>query len=423
VLLIYRKGTKMRNFIKNRDIVRLIARALTGTATQEESESVNEWLNENPENRLLFERLKSREALLKRKKILREYDSSSEWKRFEKRIKGNQTETERITPTLIHTLSKSYIRYAAAAILVLAIAGTGYLLFRQEKISNPEKEPAIHKIVPGGTKAILILSNGSQIVLDSAKKGTIATQAGTDVVKESDGQLAYANVEPGGETPAEMNSVLTPRGGEYAVVLPDGSVAKLNAASSIKFPVHFNGKERRVEITGEVYFEVEKSKVPFMVSVNGRAEVKVLGTHFNVNAYEDEMTIMTTLVEGSVQVTPTGLQSNEGEPVPVILAPGWQSELSAGGTQTVKEVNTALYTAWTENRFLFRETPLEEIMKSMARWYDFDVIYRDQELKSICFTGNIPRDTPVEEVFTLLGKTRRIIFKVEQKTITIMKEA
>ncbi len=412
----------MEDFSKNIDMAGFIARELSGCALPGEREQIENWLNESPENREFYNKFRKREELTRRRKILQEYDITAEWRRFEKIIREEHGGKEHTTPNLIRKISKSYVRYAAAAILVLALAGTGYLLFRQGKWGTSGKELIAHKIVPGGNKAVLILSNGAQIVLDSAKKGTIATQAGTEVVKESDGRLAYAKVKPDEEAPAEINSVQTPRGGEYAVVLPDGSMAKLNAASSIRFPVRFSRKERRVEITGEVYFEVERGKVPFIVSVNGKAEVKVLGTHFNINAYDDEPVIRTTLTEGSVQITPAGRQNGTGDTAPVILAPGWQSELAAAGSQTVKEVNTALYTAWTENRFLFKDTPLAEIMKSMARWYDFEVIYHDQELKTICFTGNIPRDTPVEEVFTLLGKTRRIIFKVEQKTITIMKE-
>jgi len=392
----------MKNYKKDIEIARLISRELSGNASPDELQVLKHWLDEAPGNKTIYDTLKSQNQWENRKKVLAEYDQETEWEKIERQI--DKQIDKRIY------FKRSLFRYAAAAVVILMISGTWFYYDRQQISLEQTAELQINKIVPGGNKAILTLADGSKIVLDSARTGTLATQGGSEIIKQDDGKLVYANSSPYEGAQVRMNTIETPRGGEYFVELPDGSKAWLNAASSIKFPVEFTRKERRVEITGEVYFEVEKGKVPFIVTIGNKSEVKVLGTHFNVNAYADESTIRTTLVEGSVQV---------GQ---VILKPGQQSELNAEGRIMVKEVNTSLYTGWIDNRFIFKDAPLEEIMKNMARWYDFEVIYTDASVKELCFTGNMPREASVEEVFTLLEKTKRIKFQITHKTITIMKE-
>ncbi len=393
---------RMNNYKKHIEIARLISRELSGNASPDELQVLKNWLDEAPGNKTIYNTLKSQTQWGNRKKILAEYDQEKEWEKLERQI-DKQIDKHRY-------FKRSIFRYAAAAVVILMITGTWFYYDRQQISLEQTAELQINKIVPGGNKAILTLADGSKIVLDSARTGTLATQGGSEIIKQDDGKLVYANSSPYEGAQVRMNTIETPRGGEYFVELPDGSKAWLNAASSIKFPAEFTKKERRVEISGEVYFEVEKNKVPFIVEVVNKPEIRVLGTHFNVNAYADESTVRTTLVEGSVQ---TGQ---------VILKPGQQSELNSEGVISVKEVNTSLYTAWKDGRFIFRDTPLEDIMRNMSRWYDVDIFYADSSLKGLCFTGNIPRETSVEEIFILLGKTKRIQFQVTNKTITIMKE-
>ncbi|OFY44595.1 MAG: hypothetical protein A2X18_03195 [Bacteroidetes bacterium GWF2_40_14] len=403
-VIILKKDTvkRMKNYKKDIEIARLISRELSGNVSPDELQVLKNWLDEAPGNKTIYDTLKSQSQWGNRKKILSGYDQEKEWEKLERQI-DKQIDKHRY-------FNRSLFRYAAAAVVILMITGTWFYYDRQQISLEQTAELQINNIVPGGNKAILTLGDGSKIVLDSARTGTLATQGGSEIIKQDDGRLLYANSSPYEGGQAGMNTIETPRGGEYFVELPDGSKAWLNAASSIKFPVEFNRKERRVAISGEVYFEVEKNKVPFIVEVVNKPEVKVLGTHFNVNAYADESTVRTTLVEGYVQV---GL---------VILKPGQQSELNSEGVIRVKEVNTSLYTAWKDGRFIFKDTPLEDIMRNMSRWYDVDIFYADSSLKSLCFTGNIPRETSVEEIFILLGKTKRIQFQVTNKTITIMKE-
>jgi len=388
---------------------------MLGSISSEDLQDLRSWLNEAPENKNIYNVLRSQNQWKSRNKILAEYDIEREWEKFEHQI--NKQIDKRIL------IKRLLVRYAAAAVLILMITVIWFYFDSQQISLDHTAELQINTIVPGGNKAILTLGDGSKIVLDSAKTGTLATQGGSEIIKQDDGKLVYANSSPYEGGQSGMNIIETPRGGEYMVELPDGSKVWLNAASRIKFPAEFTRKERKVEISGEVYFEVSKSKVPFIVDVNNRAEIKVLGTHFNVSAYFDESIVKTTLIEGSVQVT--RMNENSGTLIneQVILIAGQQSELNSGEHIRVKEVNTSIYTAWKDGRFIFKDTPIEEIMRNMARWYDFDVIYTDASLKSLCFTGNIPRETSVEEIFNLLGKTKRIQFQVNNKTITIMNES
>ncbi len=427
----------MEDYKKNIEIARLIARELSGNASSEELLQLKNWLEEDSGNKSVYDSIKNRSKWEERENILAEYDKEKEWEKLSDLLEANSNGHSNVQPDN-QTAKKrqslfrySFTRYAAAAVVVLMAGATFLYLSRQSgKEVQPTAELQTNDIVPGGNKAILTLADGSTIILDSAKTGTIAIQAGTEIIKQDDDKLTFAKSSGktyGSESEAGlvavgMNTIATPRGGKYSVELPDGSIAHLNAASSIKFPVRFAKNERRVEISGEVYFEVEKGKVPFIVSVRNKSEVKVLGTHFNINAYEDESAIRTTLVEGSVHVTGFDNQSGIATAGKVILKPGQQSELNSEGRILVKEVNTSLYTGWIDNRFIFKDTPLEEIMKNMSRWYDFEVIYADASIKELCFTGNIPMETDVEEIFTLLGKTKRIKFQITLKTITIMKE-
>jgi ferric-dicitrate binding protein FerR (iron transport regulator) len=288
-------------------------------------------------------------------------------------------------------LRKSY-RYAAATILTLLCVGALLLL----------ENRSADDIGPGGYKAFLTLNNGSTIALEKAGPGTIATEGKTRIVQTVSGQLAYdTSVEEtssGREREREnvgMNTITTPRGGEYSVTLPDGTKAWLNAVSSIKFPTIFPGKERIVEVTGEVYLEVSKdAKKPFIVKVNGMTEIKVLGTHFNISAYPDEGVIKTTLLEGSVQVSnPSG--------APVILSPGQQSTTDTEGRISVQNVDIDAVVAWKNGVFQFNSLSIDEIMRQISRWYKVEVIYQSEKPQGE-YSGIVSRNTDLSEVLDML---------------------
>ncbi|CAG5017985.1 hypothetical protein DYBT9275_05886 [Dyadobacter sp. CECT 9275] len=263
---------------------------------------------------------------------------------------------------------------------------------------------------PGGNKAVLTLGDGSTIVLDSAGNGSLASQGNTNITKSANGELIYI----AGNKPAEAivyNTVSTPKGGQYHIVLPDGSKVWLNAASSLRFPTAFTGTERRVDITGEVYFEIAHNpKMPFVVKTL-ETEITVLGTHFNVMAYPDEKAIKTTLLEGSVKVSKAGKS--------VMLTPGQQARISelSPAIRVLDDININKEVAWKTGFFEFEDDNLESIMRQVSRWYDVEVTYEGSMGKDH-FTGRLPRNTNVSKVLKILSLSG-IKYRIEGKSIII----
>ncbi|MEO6000379.1 MAG: FecR family protein [Chitinophagaceae bacterium] len=309
-------------------------------------------------------------------------------------------------------------RITAAAVIILCMAGS-YLAITTNwekdfvKIHNGGKSPNTKKfkndVPPGGNKAVLTLADGSTIVLDEARNGTLAQQGKTQVLK-FDGKLAYNNAKTGVEE-ILYNTIATPRGGQFQVVLPDGSHVWLNAASSLRFPTSFTGKERRVEITGEAYFEVTKNaNLPFVVQLN-TAEIKVLGTHFNIMAYNEENLLKTTLLEGSVQCT-------SGDNL-AILKPGQQSQLmNSGHVKILNNVDLEEVVAWKNGMFHFEKMDIETLMRQISRWYDVEVVYQNH--KSVDkFIADIPRNTNLSDALKALELTGKVRFDVEGKKVIV----
>ncbi len=301
----------------------------------------------------------------------------------------------------------------AAAILILISASAYFFFNRNTKNKEIVKAEPVqdlqNDILPGGNRAVLTLANGSQIILDSAAIGKLAKQGNTEVIKLDNGQLAYKGT---GEQTNEVlyNAVSTPRGGQYKLTLPDGSKAWLNAVSSIRFPASFTGNERKVEITGEAYLEVAKdARIPFKVSVNGM-EVSVLGTHFNINAYNDEPTIKTTLLEGSIKVSKGDNNT--------IIKPGQQTQLTTSGAiKVINDTDVAEAIAWKEGRFEFRDADLKTIMRQIMRWYDVDVEYQGN-IPDRYFTADVSRNKTLSGVLKIL-KMSDVNFKLEGKKLMV----
>jgi len=309
---------------------------------------------------------------------------------------------------------------AAAAVLLIALfAGLFYMKNEKPKqqasamVAKVKPKP----IVPGGNKAYLTLANGTNIILDDAKNGEIAAKTGVKVSKTGNGTLVYHFEKKAGETAVneapEFNTITTPRGGQYKVELVDGTKVWLNAASSIKFPQAFTGTNREVELTGEAYFEVAKNKEkPFIVKASG-TQVQVLGTHFNVNAYSDNASITTTLIEGSVRM------SNAGSAV--MLAPGQQGTTTEKGTAIkISRADTEENLAWIKGFFVFHDESIVNIMKQVSRWYDVDVEYRD-DVQQNEFGGTISRYKNITELLNNMQLTRTIHYKIEGRRVIIMK--
>ena len=264
-------------------------------------------------------------------------------------------------------------------------------------------------VEPGGNKATLTLADGSVILLDDAKNGTLTQQGNAKVIK-LDGKLLY-DVASDNTNQVVYNTISTPKGGQYQLELPDGSLVWLNATSSVRFPTAFIDKERRVEITGEAYFEVSKDPgKPFIVSVND-AEVQVLGTYFNINAYNDEEEVKTTLLEGSVKFVNVNSSA--------ILKPGQQSQLTKNGeVKVANNVDVEEVVAWKNGRFNFDNAGIESVMRQLSRWYDVEVDYNGKT--DDLFIAEMRRDIKLSDALKALELTGKVKFEIDGKKIIVM---
>ncbi len=310
----------------------------------------------------------------------------------------------------------NYLKYICVAAALLICLGTGiyfsHILIRKD---FSKEISAKTDIVPGGNKATLTFGDGTTIILDDAAKGELATRSGMSVTKNGDGQLTFVVREASLVNPNVLNSIVTPRGGQYRMVLPDGTKVWLNASSSLKFPSAFTGNERKVQLMGEAYFEVVKNRaIPFKV-FSGNQQVVVLGTHFNINSYADEPSVKTTLFEGSVQVSSI---SNAGVR---ILKPGQQSVFRAN-TIDVNTVDLEEALAWKNGLFVFNNEDLESIMRKVSRWYNVNVIYKDDEVRKEVFGGSVSRFVNISETLRMLEITGNAHFKIEAGQIIVMKK-
>jgi transmembrane sensor len=305
----------------------------------------------------------------------------------------------------------------AASILVLFSAG--YLIFnnRTEPKAKPESPitagTKLEEILPGSDKAVLTLADGSVVVLDDASQGSIAQQSSVDIRKLDKGSLVYQ----GDQATSELlyNTIATPRGGKFQITLSDGTKVWLNAASSLRFPVQFVGAQRRVELTGEGYFEVAENKEqPFVVNVPGKQEVMVLGTHFNINSYNDESSVNTTLLQGSVNVRLSGAASDQK------LIPGQQFQLFKEGKVRIRsQVDTEETIAWKNDKFDFGESmELTAVMRQIERWYNVDVVY-DGDLSGIELGGSISRNVNAKKVFEMLELTGVANFRMREGKVIV----
>jgi hypothetical protein len=313
---------------------------------------------------------------------------------------------------VVNIKPKRYYLWSIAATILIALS-VGAWFLSKPKPADPlmVKVRPSHDALPGSNKAILTLGNGTTVVLDDANKGVIAKQGNTVIVKNKEGQVDYQVADANtGEKAIAYNTVTTPKGYQYHVVLPDGSKVWLNAASSIKFPTEFTGAQRDVEMTGEAYFEVAKNPaMPFIVKTS-REEVKVLGTHFSIMAYDDEPVLRTSLLEGSIMLT--------SQKTVKLLKPGNQAILNAhGDVNVITEGDMGEAIAWKNGLFQFKDAGIEGIMRQAARWYDVDIHYQGK-IPTRQFTGKIPRNVKLSELLSMF-KYAGVNFDIEGKDVTV----
>ena len=307
-----------------------------------------------------------------------------------------------------------WLRIAAAASILLMLSAGGYFLLHKTSAVQQLAGNHVPDIAPGSNKAILTLANGHQIILTGAKNGQLVVQGNTIISKTADGQIVYnSNAAASSET--AYNTMSTPRGGQYHLTLADGTNVWLNALSSITYPMAFNGNERKVSITGEAFFEVKHNAAqPFRVIVKGET-IEDLGTQFNINAYNDEPVVKTTLLQGSVRLT-------NGHAI-AIMKPGQEAVTRSGSDYiTVAQADTEQAVAWKNGSFIFNNEDLASIMRKVSQWYDVDIEYTAGANISEDYIGSMTRYTYVSQVLKVLEETGHAKFRIEGKKIVVSKK-
>jgi transmembrane sensor len=387
-------------------------RYLAGTATEQEIALLHEWYDATDweEIELVFTQQHESEEDIRQRTLAR----------LQSAIHGQASEIP-LEPAIASRSIGRYTRWVAAAAVVVGLLFIGQHFWatnKSPKAACCTVQPVASKIdlPPGGNKAKLLLGDGSVVDLGSTQNGTIRSEAGTRIDKR-DGQLIYdaskrqSEIFEGTARTSVMNTIQTPRGGQYKVILPDGTKVWINAASSLTYPTAFTGNDRRVELHGEAYFEVaeDKSK-PFAVSVSG-VQVDVLGTRFNIMAYDDEHAINTTLLEGAVKVT-------KGPAVQVLKEGQEASFDKMSESFAVRDAVADEAIAWKNGFFQFGGVPIETVMRQVARWYDVDVDYEGKIGEH--FRGMVARSVNVSEVFKMLELTGAVHFRIEGKKIIVL---
>ena len=382
----------------------LIGKLLNGDISPDEHLWLENWMDESEANQELFNKLTNPDHLEKQLKYWNTIDNSEAWKK----LQGKLEVAER--PHRFKYLS--LLKYAAAVVMLLTVS---ILIYRDK--DKTEKKPvdkiARQLINPGSNHAILILDNGQKVALKKHEKISLNEKDGTAVSSQND-VLTYKQNGQGVDAEQKLtyNTIMVPRGGEYQLILVDGSKVWMNSASTLKYPTTFSGKERKVYLTGEAYFEVAKNAtMPFIVKTS-KAEVQVLGTHFNVMAYDDEANCKTTLLEGAVRVQSSSAVN--------VIKPGQQAIINIQGQQKItSDINIDEELAWKNGFFIFKDAGIKGIMQQAARWYDLDVVY-EGDIPEIQFSGKMSRKVNFYGFVNIL-KYAGLHFNIKGKTVTITK--
>ncbi|MDR3714585.1 MAG: DUF4974 domain-containing protein [Puia sp.] len=415
----------------------LILSSLREDIEKEDEWVLEEWIRASDENAALFHGLSDQQTLVAKIAAFREADSAAIWRKTLEKIESDPTRMPWKKGRRIGYFYQSW-KFVAAAITLL-IAGSTYILLRflhpvQEGVS-PTSGPAVvssgNAVAPGCSRAVLKLADGSVFVLDKMKNGLLAERGGVNIEKTSDGELSYIPGTRRSGMPRSHagevmeNTLTTPRGGQYKLVLPDGTRVWLNAGSSLKYPAAFGsrgqGVERSVILNGEAYFEVASLPIPFRVNIpaTGRTagdrgsggSVEVLGTHFDIMAYDDEPDIRASLLKGSIRV-------NDGL-APVILKPGQQAVFT--GANGIRVINTpGDARAWVDGHIQLDGQDLSSILRQLSRWYNMDIEYRGK-IPSMRLSGTISRSTSIGELLKILNIQggREISFRMEGRKIWV----
>lgn len=367
---------------------------LEGTITPEEQEEFAHWYNQNQDEPVTVPPSIAEYEAAHRERLLADIQSRLHRKPY--RV--------------------GWLRFAAAVALIVASFATVLLVRRQADTTSIQPTTDLGEALPGGDRAFLTFDDGSSVSLHEQQNGVLQNERGVRIRKEN-GMVVYEPLPTDAGT-VQYNTITTPRGGQFALRLPDGSTVWLNSASSLRYPTRFSEASRTVELTGEAFFEVvpvsEKSgqnAVPFLVHVEKKQTVKVLGTKFNINGYEDETAVKTTLVEGSVEIA-----DNRG--ARAMLKPNQQATLVRNGSLTVTDhANVEEAMAWKNGQLVFRDTDIKEIMRQIARWYDVEVEYQD-DIPERLFNGEMSRGTKLSSLLQIL-ETSGVRFRQDGKKLIV----
>ena len=382
-------------------IASLIVKQLKGELTNAEQQDLNKWLAASKQNRDLFRQLTDTDELEREIKELDDIDTEAAWQRIEQRM---------LTAPERHNRNKVKLWWQAAAIFILAIAGTVIWHFGSDKQNTGPVLASKYgnDVLPGTHKARLVLSNGNTVVLNNGTDSVFDDKG--LAIHIAGGQVVYEQAAK--KTTAVYNTLYIPKGGEYMMVLSDGTKVWLNAASALRYPLQFDGKERRVELLeGEAYFEVAKNEhKPFRVIMND-VEIQDMGTAFNVNGYNSlSGVIKATLTEGIIKVTASQKSA--------VLQPGEQIE-AGNKIMQLSKADTSLAVAWKNGLFMYERAALEDVMEQVARWYDIHVVYDDAFAEKKFFTGEIKRSLALSKILEMMELTGIANFTIENKTVTV----
>ena len=383
------------------EIARIIQKSLKGKLSESEERQLSGWRKVSDENERAFQRMISEDFYTIGMEKLEMYDSRVAYGRFLQK-KYQQRRKRRFLINMARVAAVA-LPFVIALVLYVGLNREEEQMVRPSLASN---------ILPGTSKAVLTLANGQMIPLGKeATDSTIITD-GTQISASGSGVTYASGVE---SESVVYNKLEIPRGGEFCLTLSDGTRVSLNSETSIQYPVAFGAKERRVFVQGEAYFEVAKdAKKPFTVQFMS-SSVTVLGTSFNIRAYPEEKRSQTTLAEGSVRIYSPGSS--------MLLKPGEQAEVSALSGEMVKqEVEVKNFTSWKDGRFVFEQQPLEDIMRTLERWYDIRVIFKDEGAKRISLSGNMKRYGDFSQVMKMLQMTGDVRFELHGNDVYITTE-
>ena len=393
---------------KSFEIADLIIKTINGTINAGETEELDKWLSESPENIAVYNKAIDTKSQLNKLEVYQLFEKEKAWSAIEEKL---------FTTKTIRFGSRRMLLYAAAILIPVLITSSIAFLYFGNK-SQPTLASIDSVIRPGSQKAVLILSDGGRVELDQEEILDDLIQGDVQIKNENNSLIYSGETGKREKQPLIFNELKTPKGGGYNLNLADGTKVWLNAGSSLKFPASFSDSTRHVYLEGEAYFEVSHNGKPFIVS-SGSMDVRVLGTSFNVLAYPDEQELVTTLIEGKVKIQ----LSQEDEPAlsSRILSPDDQATINRDKSRiSVSQVNTSQYTSWIDGKFEFNNEDLDIVMKRLARWYDFEYEFKNIQAKEFHFSARINNTESISTILEMLEMTTDVKFELKENTIVVI---